>query len=288
MAVDWVFQHIAGRSLVDAVIKPITGDFSKMRQNGQAWCTVGDAMKQFSATMSGNAGIVTSTDWKGPSAWAHKAYVDVGWKVGLAVEGGVAKLIAKGFFLVADGSEKLATEALKLLKKLIDKLIIIAAKACIPVVGWAAEATTIIDAIDIANEIFTIIETIKDIVTKVGELWKSLQDIGSQLAKIKDIKSFGDVKDIVTGVKGDVSDIKETGKGIVDDAGDIKDSAKNIKDSADDAKNTRAASTQHQGGQPPQQQGQPPQHQAPPPPPPAPPRPPYRPPTPAGPPPRRR
>jgi hypothetical protein len=228
MAVDWVFQHIAGQSLVDMVIKPITGDFSKMRQNGEAWETIGNAMKQFSATMSGNAGIVTESDWNGPSALAHKAYVDIGWKAGLLVEGQVAKLIAKGFFAVADGSEKLAAEALKLLKKLIDKLIEIAAKACVPVVGWAAEATTVIDALDIANQIFGIIEMIKDIVEKVQSMWQSIQDIGSQLAKIKDIGSLGDAIDIGKNIKGDVSDISSDAKDIKGDVGDISQSAKDI------------------------------------------------------------
>jgi hypothetical protein len=228
MAVDWVFQHIAGKSLVDMVIKPITGDFSKMRQNGDAWETIGNAMKQFSATMSGNAGIITQSDWKAPSALAHKAYVDVGWKAGLLVEGQVAKLIAKGFFAVADGSEKLAAEALKLLKKLIDKLIEIAAKACVPVVGWAAEATTIIDALDIANQIFSIIEMIKDIVAKVQSMWQSIQDIGSQLAKIKDIQSVGDLVGIGKNIKGDVTDISGDAKGIGSDAKEIGGTAKEI------------------------------------------------------------
>lgn len=228
MAVDWVFQHIAGQSLVDMVIKPITGDFTKMRQNGDAWETIGDTMKQFSATMSGNADIITENDWSGPSALAHKAYVDIGWKAGLLVEGQVAKLVAKGFFAVADGSEKLAAEALKLLKKLIDKLIEIAAKACIPVVGWAGEATTIIDALDIANQIFGIIEMIKDIVQKVQSMWQSIQDIGSQLAKIKDIDSLGDAVDIGKNIKGDVSDISSDAKDIKGDVSDIGQSAKDI------------------------------------------------------------
>lgn len=232
MAVDWVFQHIAGQSLVDMVIKPITGDFSKMRQNGEAWETIGNAMKQFSATMSGNADIITENDWSGPSALAHKAYVDIGWKAGLLVEGQVAKLIAKGFFAVADGSEKLAAEALKLLKKLIDKLIEIAAKACIPVVGWAGEATTIIDALDIANQIFGIIEMIKDIVEKVQSMWQSIQDIGSQLAKIKDIGSLGDAVDIGKNIKGDVSDISSDAKDIKGDVSDIGQSAKDIGETA--------------------------------------------------------
>lgn len=236
MAVDWVFQHIAGKSLVDMVIKPLTGDFSKMRQNGEAWRNIANAMKQFSATMSGNAKIVGES-WEGPSGLAHQAYVEVGWKAGLTVEGEIAKLVAKGFDTVADGSEKLAREALKLLKKLVDKLIEIAAKACVPVVGWAAEATTIIDAIDVANQIFRIIELIKDIVEKVKAMWQSIQDIGSQLAKIKDIQSFGDVIDIAKNVKGDVSDISDNAKDIAGDAKDIGTTASGGESSGEGSEN---------------------------------------------------
>jgi hypothetical protein len=247
MAVDWVFQHIAGKSLVDMVIKPLTGDFGKMRQDGEAWRNIANAMKQFSTTLSGNAKIV-GEDWKGPSGLAHKAYVDVGWKAGLAVEAEVAKLIAKGFDTVADGSEKLAREALKLLKKLVDKLIEIAAKACVPVVGWAAEATTIIDAIDIANQIFQIIEMIKDIVEKVKAMWQSIQDIGSQLAKIKDIQDFGDAVDIAKNVTGDVGDISDNAKGISDDAKDIGRTARDIGTSPDGGEPAESDSTSTPAG----------------------------------------
>jgi hypothetical protein len=239
MAVDWVFQHIAGKSLVDTVIKPLTGDFSKMRQKAEAWDTIGNAMKQFSVTISGNAGIVTQNDWTGPSALAQKAYVNIGWKAGLLVEGEIAKLIAKGFNTVADGSEKLAAEALKLLKKLIDKLIEIAAKACLPVAGWAAEATTVMDAVDIANQIFQIIEMIKDILSKVQAMWQSIQDIGSQLAKIKDIHSLGDAIDIGKNITGDVSDI----------SGDAKDIACDAKDTSSTAKDIGRTGAEHEGSE---------------------------------------
>ena len=52
-------------------------------------------MKQFSATMSGNAEII-GNDWKGKAA-AHKLYVDTGFKIGFTVEAKIAELIAKGF-----------------------------------------------------------------------------------------------------------------------------------------------------------------------------------------------
>lgn len=250
-AVDWVFQHIAGKSLVETVIKPLTGDSSKMRQNAEAWENISNAMKQFSATMSSNAKIATGDGWSGPSALAHRAYVDVGWKAGLFVEGEIAKLIAKGFNLVADQSEKLAEKALELLKKLVDKLIEIAAKACVPVVGWAAEATTVIDAIEIANQIYQIIEMIKDIIENVKQMWQSIQDVGSQLAKIKDIHGLGDAIDIAKNIKGDISDISEGAKTAAEDAGEIRKTASEIghggEEEGDESSGSHSAPNDHSG-----------------------------------------
>ncbi|MEC3980029.1 WXG100 family type VII secretion target [Amycolatopsis sp. H20-H5] len=220
MAVDWVFQQIAGRSLVEAVIMPITGDFTKIAGNAEAWRTIAEAMKQFGKTMTENASAV-GEQWTGAASLAHEAYVDIGWRAGLAAEAGIATAIAKGFDALSDASKKLAAKALDLLKKLVDKLIEIAVKACIPVAGWALEATTILDAIEIFNMILEIIEMIKDIIEKVGDLWDSVKDIGSQLAKIKDVKGLGDLTKIVTDVAGDVKDIKGDVKGIKDKAKEI-------------------------------------------------------------------
>jgi hypothetical protein len=240
MAVDWVFQQIAGRSLVEAVIKPITGDFTKIAGNAEAWRTIAEAMKQFGEIMTENAGAV-SEQWTGPASLAHEAYVDIGWRAGLAAEAGIAAAIAKGFDALADASKKLAAKALELLKKLIDKLIEIAVKACIPVAGWALEATTVLDAIQIFNMILEIIEMIKDNIEKVGDLWDSVKDIGSQLAKIKDVKSLGDVTEIVTSIAGDVGDIKG-------DVTDIKGDVKDIKGKAREIGTTIAESGHEKGG----------------------------------------
>ncbi|GAA4548695.1 hypothetical protein [Amycolatopsis samaneae] len=193
--VDWVFQEIAGESLIDLVIKPITGDFTKIASDAEAWRTIADAMKQFSEVMVRNAEIV-GEHWEGPSSTAHATYVNVGWRAGLMAEAGIAKAIGKGFDALADGSRKLAAKALDLLAKLIDTLLEIAAKACVPVVGWVAEVTTVWRAFQLLNLILSVIQMIEDIIGKVQQLWESIQNIGSQLKQIKDI---------VTGKGGDTT-----------------------------------------------------------------------------------
>ncbi|MEU4673706.1 hypothetical protein AB0F91_38560 [Amycolatopsis sp. NPDC023774] len=226
MAVEWIFQQLTGQTLTQMFIEPITGDFSKISADAEAWRNIAEAMKAFSTVMVSNEKILGES-WSGPASLAHKAYVDLGWRAGLAAEAGIAELIAKGFELLSDTSQKLAAKALDLLKSLIDRLLVMAAEACVPIAGWIADAITgLSEILPLINALISIIDMIKDIVQKVGDLWNSVKDIGSQLAKIKDVGSISDVIDIGKGIAGDVGDIKDNASDIAGDVGDIKDSVK--------------------------------------------------------------
>lgn len=231
--VDWAFKKVTGHSIVETVIMPITGDFNKIQQNAEAWKTIANSMKQFSATMTGNADIITQS-WQGPAGQAHKEYVDKYWKIGLTVEGKIASTIGKGFETLADQSQKLCGKALDLLKRLVDKILQALAKLCVPVAGWIAAASMIWDAFELYQKIVDIIEMVKDIIKKIGELWDSLKTIGSQLAKIKEIRNVGDLKqwtlDTTKAGKEAYSDVKD----IKDDVTDIKDKAAGTKDTVPD------------------------------------------------------
>lgn len=222
LAVEWIFQKITGTTLTQQFIEPITGDFSKMSADAEAWRNIGASMKAFSAVMTDNEKVL-SDHWTGPAALAHKAYVDIGWKAALMAEAGIASLIGKGFDLLSDTSEKLAAKALDLLKSLIDRLLVMAAEACVPIAGWIADALTALsELLPLINALIAIIDMITDIVEKVGDLWNSLKDMGSQLAKIKDIKSLGDAMEIGKNIAGDVKDIGGDVKDIREDARDVK------------------------------------------------------------------
>lgn len=232
MAVEWIFQKLTGETLTQKFIEPITGDFSKMSADAEAWRNISTSMKAFSAVMVGNEKVLGES-WTGPAALAHKAYVEAGWRAGLAAEAGIASLIAKGFEFLSDTSKKLTAKALDLLKSLIDRLLTMAAEACVPIAGWVADAITgLTEILPLINAIITIIDTIKDVIQKVGELWNSVKDIGSQLAKIKDISSFSDAVDIGKHVAGDVGDIKDDAKAIAGDGVKIgKTAVKGAKES---------------------------------------------------------
>ncbi|QRP44147.1 hypothetical protein [Amycolatopsis sp. FDAARGOS 1241] len=250
MAVEWIFQKLTGETLTQKFIEPITGDFSKMSADAEAWRNISTSMKAFSAVMVGNEKVLGES-WTGPAALAHKAYVDAGWRAGLMAEAGIASLIAKGFDFLSDTSKKLTAKALDLLKSLIDRLLTMAAEACVPIAGWVADAITgLTEILPLINAIISIIETIKDVIEKVGQLWNSVKDIGSQLAKIKDIDSLSDAVDIGKNIAGDVGDIKDDTKAIAGDGVKIaKSAADGAKDSDEQAEknekywDSRAASS---------------------------------------------
>lgn len=232
--VNWIFEQVAGESLVEMVIMPITGDYRKIAADGNGWRNVSSAMSAFSETMSANTDAIRES-WKGPAAFAHEAYVDYGWKAGFKIEGKIAETIAKGFDKVAEGSERLCKKALELLDKLVKKLIDAISTSWIPVVGWVRAVEKVWAAYNIYRMILEIIEMVKNIIEAVKEIFESVQSIGSQLAKIKDIRSVDDAMDIAKGVSKEVGDIsgatntiQENTKGIADKAGEIGKEGKTV------------------------------------------------------------
>lgn len=233
-AVNWVFEQVTGESLIEKCIMPITGDFNKIGHDGDAWRKVSDAMGEFADTMRDNDHIL-SQHWAGAGATAHTVYVDVGWKAGLIVEGKIAETIGKGFDKIADVSKKLCKEALKLLKKLVDKCIEAAAEIWVPLAGWAAAAEKVWAAYQIYRMVLDIIEQVKDIIAAVQQIFADCKAIGSQLAKIKDIRSVSDAIDVGANIADSAGDIKKQGGDIKDSTGNIVDDGHGIYTSARDA-----------------------------------------------------
>jgi X-X-X-Leu-X-X-Gly heptad repeat protein len=216
-AVDWAFKHVTGESIVEKVIKPITGDFDKIAMNGQAWRNIANSMSAFSQEFHSNVQIVRK-DWDGNAAVQHETFVQAGWVAGLFAEGKVAQLIAKGFDMVAEMSKKLCAKALNLLKTLVDKLLEAVAEIWVPAAGWVAAATKIWDAYQLFQQIMQIIEMVKDLVNRAKDLWHCVQDIGSQLAKIKDCKNIDDVMGVAGNIGKDVGKASDDVQGIAGDA----------------------------------------------------------------------
>ncbi|GLZ30680.1 hypothetical protein Lesp02_28690 [Lentzea sp. NBRC 105346] len=244
-SVNWIFEQVTGESLVETIITPITGDWSKIRADGDAWRNVGNAMNDMSYNLTDAVGKLRDS-WDGDAAKAHERYIALGWKAGLFAEMGVAQLIAKGFDTVAEGAEALGRQAAKLLDYLVNKLIQAAATVWIPVAGWVKAAEMVWNAYQIYRRIMDIIETVKKLITDVKALFDAVGRIASALGKLKDADSLADAMNATQEVAEGVRDVRNSVNDIKDDAGSIKDSATEIRDRGRDiGHNVRHAEKPH-------------------------------------------
>ncbi|WP_439661993.1 hypothetical protein ACSHWB_11275 [Lentzea sp. HUAS TT2] len=232
-AVNWVFEAVTGESLVSTIITPITGDWSKIRADGDAWRMVGNAMNDVSYNLTDAVGKVRG-HWDGEAARAHEKYIALGWKAGLLAEMGVAQLIAKGFDTVASGAEALGKQAARLLDYLVNKLLEAAATVWIPVAGWIKAAEMVWNAYQIYRRVMDIIDTVQKLIADVKSLFDAVGRVFSAIGKLKDADSLAEAMNATQEVAEAGRDVRNAVRDIHDDFGSIKDSATEIADRGHD------------------------------------------------------
>ncbi|MEU7481489.1 hypothetical protein AB0A63_36325 [Lentzea sp. NPDC042327] len=226
-AVNWVFEAVTGESLVATIITPITGDWSKIRADGDAWRSVGNAMNDMSYNLTDAVGKVRDA-WDGEAASSHEKYIALGWKAGLLAEMGVAQLIAKGFDTVASGAEALGRQAARLLDYLINKLMQAAATVWVPVAGWIKAAEMVWNAYQIYRRVMDIIDTVKKLITDVKALFDAVGRVASALGKLKDADSLAEAMNATQEVAEGARDVRNSVRDIHEDIQSVKDSATEI------------------------------------------------------------
>ncbi|SMC65373.1 hypothetical protein [Lentzea albidocapillata] len=232
-AVNWVFEAVTGESLVAAIITPITGDWSKIRADGDAWRMVGNAMNDVSYNLTDAVGKVRG-HWDGDAARAHEKYIALGWKAGLLAEMGVAQLIAKGFDTVASGAEALGKQAARLLDYLVNKLLQAAATVWIPVAGWIKAAEMVWNAYQIYRRVMDIIDTVQKLISDVKALFDAVGRVFSAIGKLKDADSLAEAMNATQEVAEAGRDVRNAVNDIHDDFSSIKESATEIADRGND------------------------------------------------------
>lgn len=149
-SVDWVFEKLVGYSLLEEVTKPFSGDWERMRDAQIAWTHTGDAMTAIGRNSMGLLPPMASWTGKGSEAFAGAAAVISQAHTGAA---GPAATIASALKVLIMLCKKAVAKILEKLEVLSEKLLRIAAKASIPVVGWIAA---------VADAGLTVHELIKD------------------------------------------------------------------------------------------------------------------------------
>jgi len=204
-AVDWIFERITGRSLIETIITPITGDWTRIAANGDAWRSVGAAVDAISNNLTANVEILRQ-HWTGGAADSFTNHVNTVWAGALSAESALARLVGDGFEVVADASRQLCQEALDLLQRLVDKLLEAIAMLPIPFVGWARAIKIVWDAYQIYQSIMGIIETIRGVIEAAQRLLDAVGRIRSALEMIPDVRDAGDALALARQLTGGVDD----------------------------------------------------------------------------------
>ncbi|HET8643754.1 MAG TPA: hypothetical protein VFM37_17595 [Pseudonocardiaceae bacterium] len=204
-AVDWIFERITGRSLIETVITPITGDWTRIAANGDAWRSVGAAVDAISNNLTANVEILRQ-HWTGGAADSFANHVNTVWAGALSAESALARLVGDGFEVVAEVSQQLCQEALDLLQRLVDKLLEAIAMLPIPFVGWARAIKIVWDAYQIYQSIMGIIETIRGVIEAAQQLLDAVGRIRGALEMIPDVRDVGDALDLARQLTGGVDD----------------------------------------------------------------------------------
>jgi len=215
--VDWIFKMVTGKSLVQTIIEPIAGDWSRIAANGEAWRSTGQALIAVSENLSGNIGELQSS-WSGAASQSFGNHITSVWDQALRAQAEVSELIGKGLDTVAEEGKKLVDEIMKELEKLVNKLIEAIAVIWVPFAGWARAVQMVWDGFQLFMSIMEIIQAIQGIIEAAQALFDAVGQIKSAIEAIPDVRSAEDALAVINrlnaGMEGASRAVDNIGRGI--------------------------------------------------------------------------
>jgi hypothetical protein len=182
-AIDWAFEAIFGFSLLEEVTKPFVGNWVRMREAAAAWTHAGDAVTAMGQNCSGMVPGMAS--WTGAGSEAFLASAAVMAQAHLALQG-PAGAISTALKLLAGLVKYAVGLIMGELRKIQDRLLMIAAEAAVPIAGWVVSAaTTLVTVGEIVADvikIYGIINLVYDFVS--GAVSNIDQLLNSQLIMV--------------------------------------------------------------------------------------------------------
>lgn len=194
--VDWIFKMVTGKSLVQTIIEPIAGDWSRIAANGEAWRSASQAMIAISDNLSGNIGELQS-NWSGAASDSFANHITSVWDQALRAQAEMAELIGQGLDTVAQEGQKLVDQLMKELEKLVNKLIEAIAVIWVPFAGWARAVQMVWDAFQLFMAIMEIIQAIQGIIQAAQALFDAVGQIKSAIEAIPDVRNAEDALAVI-------------------------------------------------------------------------------------------
>lgn len=255
-AISWFWEHfVSGKSLYQDIVEPLTGDFNRIKANGEAWNHTGRMLFGMGSNMELNARKL-SAHWTGDAAQDFHVSVVGQWFPAMVAAEQVCKLIGKGFEAIAEASiraaRQIVTEIIPKIMKLIRRIArrvfekVTPAGAVVGVIGMAwdfakdgefpgmAEVNQILELIAQVKALFNAIKAVVavarqyvDTTTGIINLVKTLPKPGD-----KDV-SIADGRQAVEDLKAQTEAAKQSyetyaGKPVTDKEGNLLDKDGNI------------------------------------------------------------
>lgn len=137
--VDWIFEQLFGYSLLEEMTKPFTGNWTEMNEAASAWTHTGDALTAIARNTSGMVPPMASWTGAGSEAFLGAAAVVAEGHLALQGPAGIISSVLKA---IATLAKMAASKILSMLKRVQDRLLMMAAEAAVPVAGWVAAGIT--------------------------------------------------------------------------------------------------------------------------------------------------
>ena len=233
-AVDWIFKKVTGISLIDTVVTPISGDWSRIAANGEAWRSASTAIEAMANNLTANVDTLQQ-HWTGAAADSFGNHVRTVWAQALHAEAGLARLVGDGFEMVADIAEQLCRETVDLLERLVNKLIEAIAMLPIPYVGWARAIQLVWEGFQIFQQIMGIIQTVKGVIDAAQQLFDAVGQIRNALEMIPDVRNIGDALSVASAFTAGMSQAASAAERVQDHV----DAARNAFDQTSAPSGTR-------------------------------------------------
>ncbi|MFF2271218.1 hypothetical protein ACFVTX_03035 [Agromyces sp. NPDC058136] len=183
--VDWIFEKLFGYSLLEEITKPFTGNWTRMKEGAFAWTHTSDALNGLSQNAAGLLPSMASWTGKGSEAFLVAATATSQAHGVLSGPAGTVSTMLKGLAIAAKEAAKLI---LKILRKIQDRLLILAAEAAIPIAGWVAAAVTAgISLVDLTQDVlkaYKYVNIVYDVVSGMVSGISNLSDSAFRMADL--------------------------------------------------------------------------------------------------------
>lgn len=127
--INWCYKNIVApmldrpnEDLYDLLVKPLAGDFNRIRANGDAWATAARMYETTGRNLTKNSAVLVDRDWHGAAADAFNGLTQLVWAGALFVAQKSCEWMQKGFAKLADVSIRIATRCVQLLEKIFEML----------------------------------------------------------------------------------------------------------------------------------------------------------------------